>query len=654
MSMSRLPAIPLITMDPYLSIWSAADRPTDVDTTHWVGEPKPLRGRVRVDGVAYRFLGLGEETPLETTAIRVTPTATCYELSGAGIRLTARFTAPLLLSDPDVLSMPVGYVDLTAESADGQAHEVSLRFDVSDALCYHGSEAPSLMSDGYRAFGLTVAYVGQSHQKLLSHSADHITIDWGYAYLAAPEGVRHEDGCLRGEKAGAVRPGEPLEYRLLLAYDDVASINYFGHPCRAWYARNGATILDAIRAFDVRRDELMAACRALDEQLEADALRRGGEDYRQIVCAAYRQTICAHKLIADDHGEMVFLSKENDSNGCIGTVDVSYPSVPLFLLYNAEFVRAMCRPVLRFAQMPVWPYDFAPHDVGRYPQATGQVYGARRRGDYRPGDGLYPPFYLYPAGTDVYALESQMPVEECGNMLIMLAAAAQADGDDRLAREHMPLLSRWVKYLVEYGEDPGEQLCTDDFAGHLAHNVNLSAKAIMGVAAYALLQQRSGDAELAARMMDKARAMAQSWLRRAGGPQGTSLTFDGQGWSMKYNLAWDRALNLHLLDDAFYREETRSYLPRIHPYGLPLDSRADYTKSDWILWTASMTDEQEVFDALVAPVARFLRETPSRVPFSDWYFTTEGNYRAFIGRSVQGGLFMPLLVDKWRKADAAR
>ena len=107
MSMSRLPAIPLITMDPYLSIWSAADRPTDVDTTHWVGEPKPLRGRVRVDGVTYRFLGLGEEAPLETTDIRVTPTSTQYTLEGAGVRVTLRFTAPLLLSDPDVLSMPV-------------------------------------------------------------------------------------------------------------------------------------------------------------------------------------------------------------------------------------------------------------------------------------------------------------------------------------------------------------------------------------------------------------------------------------------------------------------------------------------------------------------------------------------------------------------
>ena len=79
----------------------------------------------------------------------------------------------------------------------------------------------------------------------------------------------------------------------------------------------------------------------------------------------------------------------------------------------------------------------------------------------------------------------------------------------------MPILDKWVRYLIEYGEDPGEQLCTDDFAGHLARNVNLSAKALCGVAAYALIQKGLGhEAEYAA-YMDKARDMARSWLARA-------------------------------------------------------------------------------------------------------------------------------------------
>ena len=32
------------------------------------------------------------------------------------------------------------------------------------------------------------------------------------------------------------------------------------------------------------------------------------------------------------------------------------------------------------------------------------------------------------------------------------------------------------------------------------------------------------------------------------------------------------------------------------------------------------------------------------VPFSDWYDTKTGRFVAFIARSVQGGVYMPLLL----------
>ena len=201
------------------------------------------------------------------------------------------------------------------------------------------------------------------------------------------------------------------------------------------------------------------------------------------------------------------------------------------------------------------------------------MYAARRQ--VRNGE-THPPYYLYPAGTPVYDPRYQMPVEECGNMLVMLAAAQAFGASDGLARAYRPLLDKWVGYLVTYGEDPGEQLCTDDFAGHLAHNVNLAAKAMVGVACYGRL---TGDAS----WEDKAREMAARFLEKVGAQGNTPLTLDGQGWSMKYNLLWDRVLHLGLLPDGFYDAELNSYLPRINAYGLPLDSRADYTKSDWIL-----------------------------------------------------------------------
>jgi hypothetical protein len=324
----------------------------------------------------------------------------------------------------------------------------------------------------------------------------------------------------------------------------------------------------------------------------------------------------------------VFLSKECYSNGCIGTVDVSYPSIPLFLRYNPELVRAMMRPVFRFAESPAWPFDFSPHDVGQYPKANGQVYGNTDEG---------------------YALEWQMPVEECGNMLVMAAAACEADGNYAFARENIELLGKWVKYLREFGQDPGNQLCTDDFAGHLEHNANLSVKAIVGIGAYARILERLG-LEGATDTLALARAMAEKWVETARDGACFRLTFDEPGtWSMKYNLLFDRLLGLDLFPPEAVDMEIASYLGRFNRYGLPLDSRANYTKADWILWCAALAPGREAARAFILPLWRYYDETGSRVPLTDWYDTVTGRYLHFRNRSVIGGLFALLLKEYWKK-----
>lgn len=176
----------------------------------------------------------------------------------------------------------------------------------------------------------------------------------------------------------------------------------------------------------------------------------------------------AHKLVADTEGELLFLSKECYSNGCMATVDVSYPSVPMFLLYAPELVEGMIRPILKYAEMDAWTFEFAPHDIGQYPIGNGQVYSENQR-------------------------EGQMPVEECGNMLVMGASVALAGGNRDYLFSHMDTLGEWADYLTEFGLDPENQLCTDDFAGHLARNANLSVKAVMGVASYSILKKLQGD-----------------------------------------------------------------------------------------------------------------------------------------------------------------
>lgn len=632
----RLPAIPLIASDPYLSIWMPADTMTQTDSIHWSGPIKPIRGTMTVDGAACRFLGAGCDPEAALTELRVSATQTALISEFRGVQLETRFITPALPDDLDVLSMPVTLITFRASMLDGAKHDVSIQLHLSDRFCYDGEIRPAMTSAAMTLDGRSAAWCGQSTQKPLCHSGDHVTIDWGYLYLTG-------DGETQPVGDGLQMTAKLTDdtVRAVIAYDDIASINYFGDLCKAWYRRNGLQITDAIHYAFEHFNELLNRCDRLDAEIERDSLAAGGEDYAILTAASWRQVMAAHKLIATPEGEMAYLSKENDSNGCIGTVDISYPSAPIFLKYCPQLVNALCRGVLKFAEMPVWEEDYAPHDIGRYPYATGQVYAACDRSVFRQNAAVHPPYYLYPAGTNAYNPHDQMPVEECGNMLIMLYAALRATGDASLIQAHRATLAKWAKYLCEYGEDPGEQLCTDDFAGHLAHNVNLAAKALVGVACYARLVATLGE-DASAWERETAR-LRDSFLARAQKPGGGPLTFDGVGWSMKYNLVWDEILGLDLLPREYYAEEVGSYAARMNRYGLPLDSRKTYTKSDWELWVATMAQSKEEFCRFIAPVAAYLRETPSRVPFSDWYDTVTGKYEHFIARAVQGGLYMPML-----------
>ena len=641
--MTRLPAIPLITADPYFSVWMPADTLTQAQTAHWCRSELPIHGLMTVDGEVFRFLGLGEEPEIATADLKVTPCKTTALYQNDKISLELSFMTPFLPDDLDRASTPVCLIEAEAKSLDGKAHDVSIEFCFSDKFCYRGDEKPEIAAYPMPYSDLNMMSIGRIEQKILCHSGDGVTIDWGYLYAGAQDAtLSFENDALNVHLNNKQVSSETAVFRMLAGYDDIASILYFGWPCKAWYARNGKTLADAMRETWKDFDLLKAKCDQLDERICKEAQEIGGDEYVYIVSAAYRHVFAAHKLAADREGNMIFISKENNSNGCAGTVDVSYPSTPMFLKYCPQLVNAMCRPVLRFARMDVWSkYDFAPHDVGRYPIVNGQVYGSDRTMDLRKRIGHQPPYYLMPAEPERYVFRSQMPVEESGNMLIMMYAAAFFSGDDSLIREYRDLTGKWVKYLLTYGEDPGEQLCTDDFAGHLNHNVNLSAKAIVGIACYGRMLDMIG--EDGSEYSEKARQMAKSWLERADAPEGSYLTFEKQGWSMKYNTAWDKVFGFGLFGDDFYRHETRSYLKHINAYGLPLDNRATYTKSDWELWCAAIAPDRDVKDAIIHAVAEYLRNTTSRVAFSDWYDTITGVHEQFIARSVQGGLFMPFL-----------
>lgn len=652
MNIKKAASVPLVLHDPFFSVWSSSDRLNGSDTVHWSGARQKLLGKVDIDGEVYCFMGLEDRCEaIPQTGLDVTATATEYTFENDKLNLKVRFTSPLLLSDMVLVSRPCTYVYF--EVTKKTDCSVKLRFEAFRDLVTQqiaqvvGGVYNYPAKNGCGAYRYT--YMGRSNQQPLGGSGDRVTIDWGYLYLASNEAAAKLSYEEESGKLGWSMDISGAEGKtgFVLAYDDVLSINYFGQWRRAYWTKAYQTIQDAIAASFADKDAVLGKASAFDAQLQAKAEAIAGEDYVFLCNMAYRQTVAAHKLITDEEGNVIFLSKENDSNGCIGTVDVSYPSIPLFLLFDTEYVKGMLRPIFKFADYNVWEYDFAPHDVGRYPYAWGQVYGVNRKhiGSMYPRTAgrVRPPLYSFPAGNDVFDFNMQMPVEECGNMLIMTAAVCMLDGNAEFAKPYTATLEKWVQYLITYGADPGEQLCTDDFAGHLAHNTNLSAKAIMGIEAYSLLLAQLGDGAGREKYHAIAMEMAADWEKRAYAGDHYMLSFGApETWSMKYNLVWDKLFGSQLFSQKVYDTELSWYENHTNTYGTPLDSRKDYTKSDWICWCAAMAEDPAQAKKLIAPIAAYLENSPTRIPFGDWYDTVTGRYEHFIARSVQGGIYMPI------------
>ena len=656
----RPPSVPLITIDPFFNVWSPADKLTDVDTAHWTGYTNAILGTVDIDGKEYRLIGKKRSEEIRSAKqveLDVDTFTTTYVFEQDGVRLTLLFTSPIMPDDLYYLSRPVSYLEIQKEILDGHRHKVKVKLAVSEQFCVDRVgddevETEILTLDN----GIKSVKMGSKGQKMLAYDADDARISWGYFYLStdAPKatvGVEkqtisfytyrnlpEQEAEMTFVTAEAVLGDSTL---FTFAYDDVKSIEYFGRALTSYWNKDGASITDEIVAAHADYDAVLAMCDVFADEMFVHAVRAGGEKYAELLQLAFRQTVAAHKLAIDENGEVLWISKECYSNGCAATVDVSYPSIPLFLLYNPELVKGMMRPIYRFAESDAWKFDFAPHDAGRYPLLNGQVYGLK------DGELLY---------------DKQMPVEECGNMLIMEATVAIATGDPSFANQHMEILDQWVKYLIANGRDPENQLCTDDFAGHLAHNCNLTLKAIMGLACYGILQGMNGKKREENRYIAMARDMAADWAKRAANGDGSyRLAFDRPGtFSMKYNIVWDKLFGTGIMDRSVIESEVASYRRREHAYGLPLDNRQPYTKSDWLVWTATLAESRDDFEAMVEKMWNAFNSTANRVPMTDWYWTvtagqkeytsktycylhTEKIVKGFQNRTVQGGLWIKLL-----------
>jgi hypothetical protein len=605
-------------------------------------------------GGAYTDFGIYKNTAKNDASIKlaqqkslsVMATSSYYTFTCGPVELDVVFTAPMLINNLDLLSTPVNYISYQVRSTDKKEHNVQFYVSASPLIAVNKSDQPTVSSSIVQ-HGVKYLKTGTIDQPILAKTGDGICIDWGYLYLPNINGdvsLGSDTDIKASFLAGGKLPQSAdkmvcykasqmptLAYShdfgtvttassfMEIGYDEIQDIEYMYNRYKGYWAHDGkVTIFNAFENLQQNYASMMSQCRALDQHIYDDALKAGDVKYAEILSGSYRHVIAAHKLFKDKDGNLLFFSKENNSNGCVNTVDLTYPEAPLFLTYNPELQKGMMTSIFDYSLSGRWTRPFAAHDLGTYPKANGQVYG---------GDG--------------------MPLEEAGNMLTLAAMISKLDGNTSYVNKYWSIIKTWADYLVENGQDPANQLCTDDFAGHWAHNCNLSAKAIMGVAGFAIMAQIKGDQDTYNTYMNKAKEMAAKWEKDAKDGDHYRLAFDqANTWSQKYNMVWDRLWNINIFPNNAIDRELKYYLTKQNKYGLPLDIRKDYTKNDWIMWTAAMAKDDKTFLKFVDPIYDYINETKSRVPISDWYDTKTGDMVGFKARSVIGGFWMRVLADK--------
>jgi hypothetical protein len=694
----RPPSVPLITRSPYVSTWLNGDTAPATWPGFWTGTIKAITGMASIDGSAYLFMGapggIPPTTAMTQTQLQVTPTQSIYTFTGGGVTLTVDFLSPIEATDLKRLSIPLGDIIATAQSSDGRTHTVRLYFDISGEWAHGSTSAPidwrpetvSRSADGSATAGSLMTWeVTPDQPSVLTETSDYP--DWGVALLAT--GVQSnltsqsgQDTVVRGQfvsngvllntndtnqpravstnwpvfayclNLGTVSSTPTTPFTLLLGHVRDPAVSYQGQNIPSLWKSYFGTY-ETMLAFALN-DAPAALSRAntLDTQITTAATQAGGAHYAALCSLALRQAFAGTELIDPTMStpslgatEPWLFLKEISSDGNVSTVDVVYPAFPAFLYANPELVRLLLDPLIAYAESGKWPELFAEHDLGSsYPNASG----------HNDGGG------------------ENMPVEETANMLIMADAYTRAtpltSSAVAYAQAHYPLFRQWANYLLTVPSgvafpnalDPQYQNQTDDFTGQIAHSVNLSLKGIIAVGAMGQIAALTGNSTDAAYYSTQAKTLIGQWVQKSQNAESSHLLLQymepanayspattsepDTAWSLKYNAFPDRLLGTNLIPQSVLTEEATFYKTQEQAYGIPLDYRNPYTKTDWEMWTAASTGDATLRQNIIDEIYGFANTTGNRVPFTDWYYPITAEQAGFQARPVIGGIFAPLVV----------
>ncbi|KAF2401026.1 DUF1793-domain-containing protein [Trichodelitschia bisporula] len=668
-SPARPPAIPLAVKSPYLSTWLSVGSDGGSGgylagqwPVHWTGKTTAWSGMIRVDGTVYQWMGNPGAPNADQVSFIYTSTQSIFTfIIEKKVQLIVTFLSPVTPLDLKRQSLEFSYMTVDVSSIDGKTHDVKLYTDISAE--WAAGEQDAIVEWSQDDTRHTAYYkVSRRDQIAFSESDEpdgNGMADWGSIFYASDHGrlltqAVGQDSVVRGmfKDRGILNGTFDTQFR---AVNDRWPVFAFSHNIgnvgsQAFNARftigltqrqavqflgaQGLVSLpplwtnyfaDELEALDFFHNDftnMQSISTDLDRKVAADSIAAGGMNYLAITSLSVRQAFGATELVGNKDKTYLFM-KEISSNGNTQTVDVVFPLHPIILYTNPDLLRLMLDPLFENQESGHYPNRWSIHDLGsHFPNATGHSDGS----------------------------DESMPVEECGNMLIMTLAYAQRANDINYLKQHYKILQQWAGFLIDDSLIPANQLSTDDFAGRLQNQTNLALKGIIGIGAMGEIAKLTGNADDAARYSSTAKSYIAQWqqlgIARDANPPHTTLNYgNNDSHGLLYNLWCDQELKLGLVPQEVYKMQCDFYPTVRNKYGVALDTRHTWTKGDWEMFTAA-TCPPSTRDMFISDLAAWISTTPTNRPLTDLYDTITGDFPGvlFTARPVMGGTFALLVA----------
>ncbi|KXX77889.1 hypothetical protein MMYC01_205785 [Madurella mycetomatis] len=656
---TRPPAVPLAVRSPYLNAWLQCVPECILPGSwprFWTTQIQGWQGYVTVDGAAYNWMGGAPGPgPVNQVALEYTSTKSIFTFDvGGKVTLTVTFLSPVYPDDMARQSLQFSYISVKAKSSDGTPHDVQVYMDVSGEWA-SGDHSQVVEWDTSTSDDIVYHHFSRANQQQFVESRE--IASWGQWYLATRSGnsmtwqigqdtvVRDQfvnNGRLANTKETNFRPvsdrwpvfafshdlgnvSEEVESVFTLGLVQNQVIHFAGlsgelTAVPGLWSSHYDNEISAVVAFYNDYQHASEASSALDQKIQRDSERAAGKNYAIVTTLAVRQTFGALQYAGTSSKPYIFL-KEISSNSDIQTVDVIFPAYPIILYLNPSLGRYLLDPLFENQESGAYPNAWAIHDLGTFPVAKG-----------------------YPAGND-----EPMPLEECGNMIIMSLAYAQRTGDVGYLSAHYPKLSQWAEFLVNDSLIPSHQLSTDDFAGPLANQTNLAIKGIIGLKAMSQIAQLTNNPDPFGAIADSYLTQWQTYaINSDAEPPHTTLSYgDANSHGLLYNIYADALLSLDFIPRSIYDMQSAFYPTVANEHAVPLDTRHNWAKSDWEMFAAAVASTG-TRDMLIEKLANWVGATSSDRAMTDLFDSETGGFPrdgpTFVARPVVGGFFALLAL----------